>query len=45
MSSTSLARIPVKLHKYVSLVRTADPLLTEELLARKTLAKTTAPHR
>ena len=42
MSSSSLARIPVKLHKYVSLVRTADPLLTEELLARKTLAKLVA---
>jgi hypothetical protein len=32
-------RIPVKLHKQVSLIRTADPLLTEELLARKTLAR------
>ena len=28
-------RIPVKLHKQVSLIRTAEPLLAEELLARK----------
>ena len=33
------ARIPVKLHKQVSLVRTTDPLLAEELLARKSLAR------
>jgi hypothetical protein len=33
------ARIPVKLHRQVSLIRTADPVLTEELLARKSLAK------
>jgi hypothetical protein len=33
------ARIPVKLHRQVSLIRTADPVLTEELLARKTLAR------
>lgn len=33
------ARIPVKLHKQVSLIRTADAMLTEELLARKSLAK------
>jgi hypothetical protein len=33
------ARIPVKLHRQVSLIRTADPVLAEELLARKTLAK------
>jgi hypothetical protein len=32
-------RIPVKLHKQVSLIRTVDPILTEELLARKTLAR------
>jgi hypothetical protein len=31
-------RIPIKLHKQVTLVRTADPILVEELLARKTLA-------
>jgi hypothetical protein len=33
------ARITVKLHRQVSLIRTADPMLTEELLARKALAK------
>jgi hypothetical protein len=32
-------RIPVKLHKNVSLVRTTEPVLAEELLARKTLAR------
>ena len=32
-------RIPVKLHKQVSLIRTAEPFLAEELLARKTLAR------
>ena len=32
-------RISIKLHKHVALIRTAEPLLTEELLARKTLAK------
>ncbi len=34
-----LTRIPVKLHRAVSLIRTADPVLAEELLARKSLAK------
>ncbi len=29
------ARIPVKLHRQVSLIRTADPVLTEELLAAR----------
>jgi hypothetical protein len=33
------ARIPVKLHRNVSLIRTADPLLAEELLARKSLSR------
>jgi hypothetical protein len=33
------ARIPVKLHKQVALIRTTDPILTEELLARKSLAR------
>jgi hypothetical protein len=33
------ARIPVKLHRQVSLIRTADAVLTEELLARKSLAR------
>jgi hypothetical protein len=35
----SEARIPVKLHKNVALVRTTDPVLAEELLARKSLAR------
>jgi hypothetical protein len=33
------ARIAVKLHKQVALIRTAEPLLAEELLARKSLAR------
>jgi hypothetical protein len=33
------SRIPVKLHKNVTLIRTAEPVLAEELLARKPLAK------
>ena len=36
---SSLARIPVKLHKNVTLVRTTEPVLAEELLARKSLAR------
>jgi hypothetical protein len=32
-------RIPVKLHKSVTLIRTAEPVLAEELLARKSLAR------
>jgi hypothetical protein len=32
-------RIPVKLHRQVSLIRTAEPILAEELLARKSLAR------
>ena len=35
----SPTRIPVKLHKQVSLIRTTEPFLAEELLARKTLAR------
>jgi hypothetical protein len=35
----SPTRIPVKLHKQVSLIRTAEPFLAEELLARKTLVR------
>ena len=35
-------RIAVKLHKHVSLIRTAEPILTEELLARKSLARLVA---
>jgi hypothetical protein len=33
------ARIPVKLHRRVCLVRTEDAILAEELLARKKLAQ------
>jgi hypothetical protein len=36
------ARIPVKLHKQVALIRTSEPLVTEELLARKSLARLVA---
>ncbi len=35
-------KIPVKLHRQVTLIRTADPILAEELLARKTLARLVA---
>jgi hypothetical protein len=38
-SSTSTDRIPVKLHKNVTLLRTSEPVLAEELLARKALAR------
>ncbi len=37
--SASAMRIAVKLHKQVSLIRTTEPFLAEELLARKTLAR------
>lgn len=33
------AKIPVKVHKNVSLVRTNEPMLTEELLARPRLGR------
>jgi hypothetical protein len=39
MATRPPTRIPVKLHKNVSLIRTADPILAEELLARKSLAR------
>ena len=35
----STARIGVKLHKNVTLIRTTEPVLTEELMARKTMAR------
>jgi hypothetical protein len=35
----STGRISVKLHKNVPLIRTAEPVLAEELLARKQLAR------
>jgi hypothetical protein len=37
--SSSAARIPIKLHKHVSLIRASEPLVAEEILARKSLAK------
>jgi hypothetical protein len=36
---TPPARIPIKLHRHVSLIHTAEPLVAEELLARKPLAR------
>jgi hypothetical protein len=39
---TPAPRIPVKLHKQVALIRTSEPVYTEELLARKTLARLVA---
>lgn len=36
------ARIPIKLHKQTALIRTSEPLVTEELLARKSLARLVA---
>jgi hypothetical protein len=37
--SSTHARIPVKMHRNVALVRTTEGVLVEELLARKTLAR------
>ncbi len=37
--SSSLPRTPVKLHKQVALIRVSDPLVAEELLARKALTR------
>lgn len=42
MPPSSNLRIPIKLHKQVTLIRTADPILAEELLARKNLARLVA---
>jgi hypothetical protein len=39
MTTRSEARIPVKLHKNVALVRTTEAVLAQELMARKTLAR------
>jgi hypothetical protein len=33
------ARLPIKQHKNVSLIRTSEPLVTEELMARKSFAR------
>lgn len=40
--SQPATRIPIKLHRHVSLIRTSEPILAEELLARKTLARLVA---
>jgi hypothetical protein len=37
--SRAVGRIPVKLHKNVTLIRTSEPISSEEILARKTLAR------
>jgi hypothetical protein len=37
--TTAGARIAVKLHKNVTLVRTTEPVLSDELLARKTMSR------
>ncbi len=37
--SRAPSRIPVKLHRNVTIIRTAEPVLAEELLARKSLAR------
>jgi hypothetical protein len=39
MMTRSTARVPVKLHKNVTLLRTVEPVLAEELMARKSLAR------
>ena len=36
---SSIAQISVKLHKHVSLIRASEPIVAEELLARKTLSR------
>lgn len=42
MPPSPVTRIPVKLHKQVALIRTSEPLVAEELLARKSLARLVA---
>ena len=42
MTSPPITRIAVKLHKHVSLIRTAEPIVTEELLSRKSFARLVA---
>lgn len=42
MTNSTSARLPVKLHRRVSLVLTEDAVLAEELLARKKLAQDVA---
>jgi hypothetical protein len=38
-NNRSNLRVPIKLHKNVTLIRTTEPVLAEELLARKALAR------
>jgi hypothetical protein len=42
MPTNPAPRIPIKLHKQVTLIRTTDPILIEELMARKSLARLVA---
>lgn len=37
--SRAAGRIPVKLHRSVTMIRTSEQLLSEEILARKSLAR------
>jgi len=37
--SQSSTRIPIKLHRHVALVHADDPMVVEELMARKPLAR------
>ena len=37
--SQASSRMSVKLHRNVTLIRTSEPVLTEELLARKSMAR------
>ena len=37
--SNPAARFPVNMHRHVSLVRTSEPIVTEELMARRSIAR------
>lgn len=37
--SRANVRIPVKMHRNVTLIRTSEPMIAEELLARKALSR------
>ena len=37
--SNPAARFPVNMHRQVSLVRTSEPIVTEELMARRAIAR------
>ena len=39
MNPTNATRIPVKVHRQVALIRSSDPFLVREILARKPLAR------